>query len=627
MRFPLRRGCLVAALAQLASGWAAGAEPLDVELSGEVDRFADVQFRIGGGGRQVTFQTGSDVLSIPIEGGDAETLTPPATENPELVEISPALDRVLLAANEPGSLAWLFSAPLAGGEAVRLHPPLAADVRAFPGPITPDGGRVVYGTGTFGSVEVFVAPLAGGASIPLTLPDRPLDARADLLELFAISPDGTLGVAALFERLDEDETNDPDPVALFSTPLEGGPPTVLHEGMWFNEPFVFTPDAQHVVYDRAGELFSTSVAGGTPALLSADRTGPGIPVDFSITPGGERVIYEQNLERGFQDIYSVPTLGGDSTRLSHPEGTAEAFPWVMAPDGGRVVFAQYLGLFPALERQLFSVPVAGGEPTPLSPPVPISIEFLGIRGIRVSPDSDRVLYAAEQDAADQTVVYAVPIEGGPITRLAGPIARNGTFSTSEIIARFHITPDGTRVVFLLDATDDDFDGPFELYAVPIEGGVSTKLSAPLAAGQRISEFSLQLTPDGRHAVFIVTQPGRGPVELHSARLPPDVRIDVQPRKAHNVLPRGRRASIAVAILGSADLDVTKVEVATLAFGPDGAAPERKPRRIDVDGDGFRDLVTRYRREETGLSPGDDEACLAGRYDGFEFLSCDGIATR
>lgn len=623
----MRVSALPLSLALLVSGSLAGAEPLDVKLSGEIDRFADVQFRIGGDGSRVAFQTASDVLSIPIEGGDTETLTPEGTENPELVEISPAGDRVLLTANEPGSLAWLFSAPLAGGDVVRLHSPLAAGVRAFPGPITPDGDRVVYGTGSFGSVEVFVAPLVGGASIPLTLPDRPLDARSELLELFAISPDGTLGVAALFERLPDDVNEDPDPVSLFSTPLAGGPPIVLHEGLWFNAPYVVTADAQRVVYDRAGELFSTSVAGGTPALLSADRTGPGIPVDFSITPDAERVIYEQNAERGFQDLYSVPAAGGSSTRLSHPDGTAEAFPWVMAPDGERVVFAQYLGPFPALERQLFSVLVEGGEPTPLSPPVLVAPEFLGIRGIRVSPDGDRVVYASEQDSADRTDVYAVPIEGGPITKLAGPIARDGTFSTSDTIARFHVTPDGTRLVFLLDTTDDDFDGPFELYAMPIDGGVMAKLNAPLAAGQRIFPSSLQLTPDGSHAVFLVTQPGRGPVELHSARVPPDVRIDVQPRRVHNELPRGRRAMVAVAILGSADLDVAKVELATLAFGPDGAAPERKAKRIDVDRDGFTDLVTRYRRDETGLSRGDAEACLAGRADGFEFRSCDALATR
>jgi dipeptidyl aminopeptidase/acylaminoacyl peptidase len=626
MSVPLRLACLVIAVASLAPAPALRAEPLDVTLSDQVDRRADEPFRVGGGGSRVAFQTATDVLSVPIEGGGAATLTPPGVEATDLVDLRPDGERALLTANEPGSLAWLFSAPLEGGETVRLHAPLAADVRAFPGPLTPDGSRVVYGTGSFDGVEVFVVPLAGGASVPLTLPDRPLDARSALLDLFAISPDGTLGVSALYERLDPDDNFDPDPVLLFSTALDGGPATVLHEGMWFDDPLVITSDSERVVYSRAGELFSTSVGGGVPARLSPDLPLPANPQRFSVTSDDALVIYDDDVERGFNDVYAVPMAGGSRTRLSHPDGLVDAFPWILAPDGKHVVFAQPLGPLPALEDQLFSVPVQGGEPTPLSPPILLSIQFRGIAGIRVSRDGDRVLYAAEQDSAELMDVYAVPIEGGPVTRLGGPIARNGTNGLNDTLARFQLTPDETRVVLLVDATDDSFDGPFELYAVPIDGGATTKLNAPLAANERIFPSSIEITPDGRHVVFLVTRPGPGPVDLHSARLPPDVRIDVLPRRADNKLPHGRHATIPVAILGSADLDVAEVELATLAFGPDGAAPQRKAKRIDVDGDGFRDLVTRYRRAETGIERGDTEACLAGRVEGFEFESCDAVVS-
>jgi hypothetical protein len=83
----------------------------------------------------------------------------------------------------------------------------------------------------------------------------------------------------------------------------------------------------------------------------------------------------------------------------------------------------------------------------------------------------------------------------------------------------------------------------------------------------------------------------------------------------------------VAILGSADLHAPNVDLATLAFGPNGAAPERKAKRVDVDGDGFEDLVTRYRLHETGIAREDTEACLTGVADGFAFESCDAIVTR
>lgn len=211
-----------------------------------------------------------------------------------------------------------------------------------------------------------------------------------------------------------------------------------------------------------------------------------------------------------------------------------------------------------------------------------------------------------------------------MTRLGGPVARAGG-AWESVDSRFRITPDGTRVVFIVDSTDEIFDGLFELYSVPIEGGVTTRLSAPLGAGQNIRPFSLEITADSRRVLFLVGALGRA-AELHSARLPPVVRVDVRPGVA-KPLPAGRGAKVAVALLGSAEVDVAEVELETLAFGPDGAAPHGKPRLVDVDRDGFTDLVTRYRVGESGVASGDTEACLSGSHDGFAFRSCDAIATR
>jgi hypothetical protein len=114
-----------------------------------------------------------------------------------------------------------------------------------------------------------------------------------------------------------------------------------------------------------------------------------------------------------------------------------------------------------------------------------------------------------------------------------------------------------------------------------------------------------------------------------------VDIDVKPRSDRNrVNPLGR-GFIPVAILGSDSFDVAQVDVTTLAFGPDGAEPafdltspgSCRPSRRDVNDDGYTDLVSSYRIEETGIALGSTEACLTGStLDGALFRGCDEITT-
>jgi Tol biopolymer transport system component len=142
--------------------------------------------------------------------------------------------------------------------------------------------------------------------------------------------------------------------------------------------------------------------------------------------------------------------------------------------------------------------------------------------VQISPDSSRVLYLADQDADNVFEIFSVPIGGGTHVQLNGTLATGG----DVLINGLDISPDGSRVVYYADQTTDEV---FEVFSVPLSGGIATKLNGTLPVSGDVSNAGLQFNSSGSlvlyHAdqttdevfeVFSVNSAGGTPVKLNGA---------------------------------------------------------------------------------------------------------------
>ena len=125
----------------------------------------------------------------------------------------------------------------------------------------------------------------------------------------------------------------------------------------------------------------------------------------------------------------------------------------------------------------------------------------------------------------------------------------------------------------------------------------------------------------------------------------EVDIDIKPGGNPNSINPKSKGKIPVAIPGTVSFDVTDVDVTSLAFGVDGdnATPAHDltdedtylEHLQDVNDDGFTDLVSHYKTQETGIAKGDTKACLTGDTTGGaplvgddvdSGLACDSVRT-
>ena len=116
---------------------------------------------------------------------------------------------------------------------------------------------------------------------------------------------------------------------------------------------------------------------------------------------------------------------------------------------------------------------------------------------RISPDGRTVVYLAEQAFHDRFELFSVPIEGGVPVRIGSPFINQGDVLMQTGPDAFEIGLDGTQVIYI---ADQQVNERFELFAAPIHGGRS----------QAQRQRALDSFKSGRANVLVATDVvGRG----------------------------------------------------------------------------------------------------------------------
>jgi Tol biopolymer transport system component len=556
---------------------ATGGEPIQISEDGAND------VSVGPDGRYAIFRWLAQWYVTAVDGSGEPRLAPiPSDSSPVF---SPDGARLLYqrsGAEGPG----IWSVGVLRGEAVELTG--SGGIGVGQGFLTTSAGEVVYRQ----NHEYRSVPVRGGTprvlgSFPSLSRVRSSTLAADeshLLVVLDLYGDGW-DVYELFS-IDLDAARPPAPL---------NPPLATEAPHGSIHRFAVTPDGRTAVMavytdgDPGGDevLFGASL-GAEPRwyeLYDGHRTL--VRAQQICARAGRLVFLEEDSDDETRNVLSVPLdASAPAVRLDDParyydyaDGVGQ---FVVSPDEQWVVFDIDLDDAPA---QLLAVPSAGGAEVPLSGDLPLGGDVLAIR---VTPDSQQVVYVAEQEQNGRFDLLSVPIVGGvaPVRLSDVPVAGG------NVQADLVLTPDGKAVVYRADTLADE---TFELFAVPVEGGVlPTRLSAPLAAGGDV-QADVRLTPDGAHVIYVADGDTDEVFELYVADVDgaaPAARLPI-PLVVGGDVQRGfELAAGGTQVVYRADaLEDERYEL--FAIPVDGSAPPRRLNGPLVAGGDVRSNSTHF----------------------------------
>jgi eukaryotic-like serine/threonine-protein kinase len=346
--------------------------------------------------------------------------------------------------------------------------------------ISPDGKLVAYSAGNSSRMRVYLRPVGGGRTIPLSDDSTSVETHPQW------SPDGS---TLLFLTRG----------GVSLSPALGGSSQAIvpPAGNAIVTTATWSPSGKEIAFARGDSVLVEAVGGGPTRLVG---TGAYDLHSCSWSPEGKWIAcVAGNSESvlpgsGFGNlapsaVVLFPAAGGVPVRLLEAQVFNQSPAW--SPDGARLLLVSSRdGPRDIYALSLSSSGRLRGEPVRLT-------TGLGAISMSLSADGRRLVYAVYSAQAN---LWSAPLASGSLT---GPKGATQLTNSHQIIEYVEVSHDGRWLLY-----DSDLRGNADSYRMPIGGGPSEQLTNDPA-----DEFGPDLSPDGRAVAYHSFRSGTRDIEV------------------------------------------------------------------------------------------------------------------
>jgi eukaryotic-like serine/threonine-protein kinase len=346
--------------------------------------------------------------------------------------------------------------------------------------ISPHGKLVAYAAGNAARMRIFVRPMGGGRTIPLSDDSTAVETQPRW------SPDGA---QLLF--LSHGGVSVSPALGGTSRPVVPPSPTApVRAAAW-------SPDGREIAFVRGDSLLVTTVDGDRTRSLAVSRDthsctwspdGRWIACvvlnSESVSPGSSF----GNLAPSAIDLF--PAAGGAPVRVAEPTAFNQSPVWTHSGSGRLLYVSNRDG-----PRDVYALDLSSSG-TPRGAPARLTTG-LGALSISLADDDSRLAYAVYTARAN---IWSVPIPARPPVTIADATQLT---SGTQVIESMRVSWDKRWLVY-----DSNLRGNSDIYRMPLAGGDAEQLTNDPA-----DEFAPDLSPDGTLLAYHSWRTGTRDIEV------------------------------------------------------------------------------------------------------------------